>query len=123
MVTGKALLFGDCNMERPRTSTSSHISMLCELGVGLRVMKKIPVCFIPYWCAAEREKVVSAVWSHATVLMANARRGEKVCRGCHRARIIYRINDAGLAGTPLRLHFAARTMPNKSTTISQEKVH
>ena len=75
-------------------------------------------------CAAEREEArVSAVWSPATVLMANARRGEKVCRGCHRVRNIYRINDAGLAGTSLRLHFAARTKPENSTTISREKVH
>ena len=45
-VRGTALPLGDCNMEWPRTSKSSLISMWCELGVGLQgVMKKVPACF------------------------------------------------------------------------------
>ena len=61
------------------------------------------------------------VGRHATVPMAKARRGEKICRGCHRERNFFRINDACLAGTLLRLHFATGTSPNNSTTIYRKR--
>ena len=73
-------------------------------------MKKALAWLIPFRCAKKREKAIfSMVGCHTTVLMATARSGEKGSSELS----LYRISDACLAGTALRLQVATGIEPKK----------